>query len=231
MPPPLPHFIRDYRVLTANLMANHSLPEAMALAVGGDYEAAGANTARELIENGLLHGHFLIDLGCGSGRLSTQLSKMFGTEINYLGVDVVPELLAYARQKAVPEYEFKLTDGQTIPSADAAADFICAISLFTHLRRTETNIYFREIARVLKPGGTFLFSFLELPAHTRLFLATITARFRGMSFPENHFLSRRVIGKLSENHGFSVGRFIPKRQSRPFLSRYYAQSIAVLRRN
>ena len=98
---------------------------------------------RSLDRIGAAPGHFLIDIGCGSGRLSTQLSRRYGAEIDYLGIDIVPELLDYARSKAIADYRFELTKGLAIPARDASADMIAAFSVFTHLKHAETLVYLR----------------------------------------------------------------------------------------
>jgi ubiquinone/menaquinone biosynthesis C-methylase UbiE len=91
---------------------------------GGDYDANGKLECDPLVELGMRTGHSDIDTGCGSGRLSTQLSRWFRVGIDYLGIDVVPELLAYARSKATPGYRFELMKGVSIPASDADADFV-----------------------------------------------------------------------------------------------------------
>ena len=111
-----PHFIRDYRRVVVNYIATHPLDEAMALAVGGgDYDANGKLECDLLAELGLSAGHTVIDIGCGSGRLSTQLSRRYGAGIDYLGIDVVPQLLAYARSRAMPSYRFRTHQGSFHP--------------------------------------------------------------------------------------------------------------------
>lgn len=47
-----PHFIRDYCRVVAKFVAEHPLDEAMALAVGGDYELNGKRECDLLIELG-----------------------------------------------------------------------------------------------------------------------------------------------------------------------------------
>jgi ubiquinone/menaquinone biosynthesis C-methylase UbiE len=159
-----PHFIRDYRRVAADYMAKYSLDDAMALAVGGGgYDDNGKIECQALVDIGLRQGHFVVDIGCGSGRLSTQLSQNYGAGIGYLGIDVVPEFLAYARAKADDSYRFEIAEDLTIPAAAATADFVAAFSVFTHLKHRETKAYLREARRILRPGGRLIFSFLELP--------------------------------------------------------------------
>jgi ubiquinone/menaquinone biosynthesis C-methylase UbiE len=205
-----PHFVSDHRRLVTQLAAALPIDKAMARAVGGgDYETIGAAEANLLIEFGFGAGYSLIDIGCGSGRLSSQLSKRFGDAITYLGTDVVPELLEYARQRAAPGYRFELTGGLTIPAADGRADFVVAISVFTHLRGAETASYLRDIHRTLKPGGLLVFSFLELPHHARIFVSSSIRKLIGKCHPENHFLSRKTILQLANELGFTTEKILP----------------------
>jgi 2-polyprenyl-3-methyl-5-hydroxy-6-metoxy-1,4-benzoquinol methylase len=71
-----PHFVRDYRRVVANFLHAYPLDEAMARAVGGGgYDDNGKIECDALIAIGLTPGDSVIDIGCGSGRLSTQLSR------------------------------------------------------------------------------------------------------------------------------------------------------------
>ena len=67
---------------------------AMREAIGGEFQAFGMIERELLYQYGLQDSHFVIDVGCGSGRLSHALAKTFAGR--YLGTDVVPELLEYA---------------------------------------------------------------------------------------------------------------------------------------
>jgi ubiquinone/menaquinone biosynthesis C-methylase UbiE len=217
-----PHFVRDYRRAVTNFLKMHPLDEAMALAVGGGgYDANGKIECEALVGLGLRPGHFVIDIGCGSGRLSTQLTRRFGDEIKYLGIDVVPELLAYARSRAGSAYQFELTEGLSIPASDDSVDFVVAFSVFTHLKHRETKIYLQEAKRVLRPRAKLLLSFLELPRHRREFIYTVAVTLLGRRKVQNHFLSSGGIRRWARNIGFAVEAIGPH----PI-----GQSVAVLRK-
>ena len=131
----------------------------MSLAVGGNYQAFGIMQRELLIQHGLRPDHYVVDVGCGSGRLGSALAQFLRG--SYLGIDVVPELLAYARKRCPAHWRFEVAEGLTIPSGTSQADFICFFSVFTHLLHEESYRYLQEAVRVLKPRGRIVFSFLE----------------------------------------------------------------------
>jgi ubiquinone/menaquinone biosynthesis C-methylase UbiE len=82
---------------------------------------------------------------------------------HYLGTDVVPELVSYARTRCAIRntWRFSLVNGLTIPQRDASADFIAFFSVFTHLARNECLAYLKEAKRVMKPDGKIVVSYLD----------------------------------------------------------------------
>lgn len=153
-------FRKAHRRLLRQLRNTHSNDEAVRLAVGGEFEGYGALLRDALIFHGLAPGDYLIDIGCGSGRLANGLAEYLTGK--YLGIDVVPGLVEYAR-KLVPRagWRFEVAEGLKIPEADGQADMVCFFSVLTHLLHEESFVYLREAKRVLKPGGKIVFSFLD----------------------------------------------------------------------
>ena len=227
-----PYFVRDYRALAADMLATKTRDEAMGLIVGGgDYETMGAIQAGMLTNIGFGAGHSLVDVGCGSGRLARRLTATYGDKIDYLGIDVVPEMLAYAKEHACPRYRFVLTERCAIAADDASADFVIAMSVFTHLRKNDVAQYLREIGRVLRPGGKLLFSFLELPYHARIFaIAKLMQMGVIRRFPEVHFQSRRWLINECTKHSMELVRFAPPQRFGICLRRNYYHSCALFAR-
>ena len=202
------HFVEDYERVVADLMARHPIDEAMALAVGGDYERNGLIERAVVAHAGLRDGDRLIDLGCGSGRLAWALGQSM--QVDYLGIDIVPALLDYAASKSPPGYRFVLNRALTIPAPDQSADMVTAFSVFTHLLHSESYIYMEEAFRVLRPGGRLVFSFLEFadPVHWLVFAGTVTAQ-RNSTVPHlNQFIERGAIDLWAEKLGFLREAFI-----------------------
>jgi SAM-dependent methyltransferase len=168
--------------------------EAMESAIGGDFERIGRIEAALVRHYGLGPDGHLIDVGCGSGRLAKPLSEYLAG--SYLGFDLVPDLIAYARQIVDrPDWRFETIDHIGIPESDGRADMVCFFSVLTHLLHEQSYWYLQEARRVLKPGGKILFSFLEYrePAHWNIFMQTLDAAKQMAHNPLNVFIERDAI--------------------------------------
>jgi SAM-dependent methyltransferase len=141
-------------------MATHPIQEAMALAVGGDWEETRALLIGALILAGVREADSIVDVGCGSGRLAGAIANHFNGE--YLGTDVVPELLDFARSQVENNnFRFLPSDGVSVPAKSESANIVCFFSVFTHLPHEAIYTYLREARRILRPGGKIVASFLE----------------------------------------------------------------------
>lgn len=222
------HFVADYERLVASLIDRFPIDEAMARAVGGGYDLFGRIEAELLKNVGLADGMRLVDMGCGSGRLASALHN--SSRISYVGIDIVQELLDYAKSKA-PTYEFILHRGLSIPQPDGSADMVSAFSLFTHLLHAETYIYLEECVRILKPGGKVVFSFLEFaePAHWDTFVHTRAATKEDTLAHLNTFIERGAINAWAQKLGLAIERYISATE--PVLDKHaLGQSVVVLRK-
>lgn len=156
-----PHYVRNYRSLMRRLRRESaSEDEAVERAVGGHYIRVGQVQA-DLVRETAPAGPFtMVDVGCGSGRAAFALREE--ERLSYLGIDVVPDLIDYARAKADrADWRFELISDIAIPAEDASADIILIMSVFTHLKPGEIKTYLAECVRVLKLGGRVIASYLE----------------------------------------------------------------------
>jgi len=196
-------FKKSYQDHVAALEARLETEEALKLAIGGEFIAVGKLEYHLLRSLGLADGHFVVDVGCGSGRLSVQLAPFPG--IRYLGCDVVDHLIARASELSErPDWSFQCTKGTTIPCESESADFVCFFSVFTHLLHEDSFRYFKEAARVLKPGGLLVFSFLEfrIPCHWNIFEATVNDSVPGQHL--NQFIDRDGIAAWAVHSGLEI---------------------------
>jgi len=105
-------------------------------------------------------GKRMLDIGCGIGRLERGFSQMF--DIVY-GLDVSSEMIAQAKNLKLKNVEFVRGNGRDLSAfPDEFFDFVFSVSTFMHLpKKRMAYDYFREIGRVLKPGGLFKLQILE----------------------------------------------------------------------
>ena len=100
----------------------------------------------------------VLDLACGGGRHARLLSQKWSTT----GLDLSPVLLKHARRQA-PAAHFVRGDMRILPFADTSFDVV--VNLFTSFGyfaddRSHQRVI-GEVARVTKPGGTFVLDFLN----------------------------------------------------------------------
>ncbi len=106
---------------------------------------------------GLQPGETVVDLGCGAGMDVFLAANRVGPTGRVVGVDMTPEMLERARVNArtgrYPQVEFQQADIERLPVPPASADAVlsnCVINL-----APDKAAVYREIFRVLKPGGRF----------------------------------------------------------------------------
>ena len=100
-------------------------------------------------------GEFVIDLGSGAGLDAFLAGNAVGRRGRAVGVDMTPEMLSTARRIAkenkIRNVEFRLGEIENLPAADNSFD-VCISNCVINLSPSKPKVY-REIFRVLKPGG------------------------------------------------------------------------------
>lgn len=100
-------------------------------------------------------GESVLDLGSGAGFDCFLAARQVGPTGRVIGVDMTPEMVAKARENArrggFTQVEFRLGEIEALPVPDASVDVVlsnCVVNL-----SPDKPAVFREVFRVLKPGG------------------------------------------------------------------------------
>lgn len=147
---------------------------------GGDFVETGKLGASYLMHLGLKPHHRVLDPGCGIGRVAIPLTQYLDPDGSYAGFDVVREGIEWCARTITPRYpNFRfehadvfsadyhptgkiLAKDYRFPYGDDEFDFAYLFSVFTHIEEAGFRQYLSELARVLKPGGTLLATFMLL---------------------------------------------------------------------
>lgn len=116
-----------------------------------------ARLHRRLVDQaGLLLGHRVLEIGCGTGNLAI-LAKGLHPTADVVGLDPDPNALARARRKAGRQGRAVRLDrgfAQELPYDDMSFDRVLSALMLHHLGPDEKVAMLRETRRVLRPGSS-----------------------------------------------------------------------------
>jgi SAM-dependent methyltransferase len=129
-----------------------------------------------------------LDLGCGDGRLATELDagELTAADVSAVALDRARRRLPHARL-------VELEPDAPLPLEDGAFDLVLCAEVLEHVR--DVQLLLSEIRRVLRPGGTLA---LTTPAHLPV------GRRPDPLSPHIRFFTRRSLRTLLDELGFDV---------------------------
>lgn len=118
------------------------------------------------------------DVGCGPGHVAHHLS---GLGCNMVGLDLSPAMIDIARRR-YPQITFQVGSMLELPFADGTWGGALAMYSIIHLDAAERRAAYRELARVIHPGGHLMLAFHTSDATHR----------PGERTEKEEFLGRRI---------------------------------------
>lgn len=156
-------------------------------------------TVLELAISEVPHPAAILDVGCGTGRLLRAAQESFpGARLE--GVDAAEGMIEQAKSSPAGSgrITFQVATAERLPFPDAQFDLVFSTMTFHHWADRQRAM--AEIARVLKPGGRWVFADFVPTGVTRYF----TRLFRMRQFPERERLDAMLA--LARLRVVAVGR-------------------------
>jgi ubiquinone/menaquinone biosynthesis C-methylase UbiE len=108
-------------------------------------------------------GKTILDLACGEGHFARRLAELAKGNVKITGVDASKNMIRIAREKSEQYSDcmsFRIVDASRMPELQPGS-FDIAVCNMALMDIKDYAAAIREVARVLKPKGVFIFSILH----------------------------------------------------------------------
>lgn len=150
---------------------------------------------RTATQAGDLSGKQVLEVGCGHGGGASYLTRALQPAA-YTGLDLNAPGIEFCRQRHhAPGLDFKAGDAEDLPFADQSFDAVVNIESSIHYPHFRT--FLAEVARVLRPGGHFLYADGRFAVHIRDWEAALIAAPLAMRFERD--INTEILRGMDQN--------------------------------
>ena len=151
----------------------------------------------------------VLDIGCGGGFLAEEFAAL-GCRVT--GIDPSPVSVGAARAHAAGRglrIDYRAGAGEDLPVPDAAFDVACCCDVLEHV--TDVDRVISETARVLEPGGLYLFDTINRTRTSKLLAIKAVQQWRltrltDVAFHDwDMFIKPAELAAILERHGLAPG--------------------------
>ncbi|MEX0285333.1 MAG: methyltransferase domain-containing protein [Paracoccaceae bacterium] len=156
-------------------------------------------------------GEIVLDLGCGNGMLTLELSRGVGPEGRVVALDPSADMLKSARDRCTGRDNIAFLEARAEATGlpDASVDKAVSLQVFEYLKDLDQPL--SELARVLKPGGRLVIG--DMHWDSLIWHSTDPDRMAEMVRVWDRHLTRRTVPETLPAHlrraGFLPVRAIP----------------------
>lgn len=213
------YFLNYGYIATSGLLAPHShLAEKC-------FEPDSARLALEVIGDCVLDGKNILDVGCGRGGTVNLLQRFFSPR-SITGVDYSAAAIAFCRdQHGSANVVFQQADAERLPFLDGA--FEAVINIESSHCYPDVQAFYREVYRVLVPGGYFLYTDLfqdERKLNYRRMIAEA-----GFSIEKDTDISENVLLTCRREAPYADPAFAGREEMASLMGLIYRQTVAELK--
>jgi SAM-dependent methyltransferase len=163
---------------------------------------------------GLRPSSHVLEIGCGVGRLAYELSDYLEPDARYVGFDISKTAIDWLNENyapRLPNFTFDFVDivnprfhpegslqpgDAAFPYPDDAFDLVVAFEVFMHVEQDGVAAYLEQGARVLRPGGRAVMTFVAIYDDAN------PGRHAGRDFVR---IREGVYSRFPDREGWSIG--------------------------
>lgn len=146
----------------------------------------------ELIGDCDLNGRDILDVGCGRGGTILTVDRFF-TPGEIWGLDLSPSAVLFCQRRIQgPDFHFINGESERLPFIDGFFDIV--LNVESSCLYPDIYAFYREVDRVLGPGGRFLYTDLMPVEHVESYQACL--RGLGLTFERDQDITPNVLLSL-----------------------------------